>query len=123
MFHICQLKCFVLSGKQGLCLCVWCVKLFTPLLIFNPPTRYNMDHPPITLTSILQANNADPSSLYTALMQSIDIERVKLDTHAASGNCIGYRNSLNNIYQYQRILSILRRDTLDSISGKLHSLN
>jgi hypothetical protein len=77
----------------------------------------------ITLTLILQMNNADPSSLYKALMQSIDIERINLDTYAACGNFIGYRNSLNNIYQYQRILSILRCDTLDGITGKLHSLN
>jgi hypothetical protein len=78
---------------------------------------------PISLSFLLQINDVNPNSLYQLAIQGIEIERINLQSHESSYNTVGYTQSLNRIYEYQRILSIIRGDTLNKIAGKIQSVN
>lgn len=72
---------------------------------------------PINLTHILQINEINPRTLYQLAIKGIEDERINLQSSEQMHNAAGYRQALSNICEYQRILSVLRRDTLDAIAG------
>jgi hypothetical protein len=78
---------------------------------------------PINLSCILRINDVDPSTVYHLTVQGLEIERLKLEAYESSYNVAGYSRSLRKIFEYQRVLSMIRFDTLDSISGKFQSTN
>lgn len=78
---------------------------------------------PITFTSILESNSVHTSTVYKMVLEAIDMERLNLQTYEAAFNSHGYATSLNLIFEYQRILAIIRGDTLDRISGKFEPFN
>jgi hypothetical protein len=74
---------------------------------------------PITFTTILENNSVHTSTVYKMTIQAIEFERLKLQTHERNYDADGYARSLKLIFEYQRILAIIRGDTLDRISGKI----
>lgn len=78
---------------------------------------------PITFTSILESNSVHTSTVYKMVIQAIELERLNLQVYEAALNPHGYTSSLKLIFEYQRILAIIRGDTLDRISGKFKPLN
>lgn len=79
--------------------------------------------PLITLSLLLQINDVRPNSLYQLIIQGLEFERIRLQAAEAAVNVFEYRESLKTIFEYQRILAILRGDTLNAIAGKLQPVN
>jgi hypothetical protein len=76
---------------------------------------------PVNFSSILEAHSVRTSTVYKMTIQAIEIERINLEAHEATFNANGYANSLKIIFEYQRVLAIIRGDTLNRISGQIKS--
>lgn len=72
---------------------------------------------PITFTSILESNSVHTSTVYKMTIQAIEMERLNLQAFEASFNAHGYTESLKLILEYQKILGIIRGDTLERIKN------
>lgn len=77
----------------------------------------------ISLSYLLQVHEINPQTLKDLASQAIEFERVNLQACEATFNAVGYCNSLRKIGQYYKILSVLRSDTLDVLSGRNQSVN
>lgn len=68
---------------------------------------------PISLSNMFQVHGIAAETIYNLLLDGVEKERQNLVTHKSDNNIQGYRLSTSNINQYERMLSILRCDTLD----------
>ncbi len=71
----------------------------------------------ITLSLFLQLKDINPNTIYQLVISGLENERINLQVFEASLDVAGYTNSLFKIRQYQRILSILRTDTLNALGA------
>lgn len=72
----------------------------------------------ISLSYLLTIHEIGPETLRDLAIQGIETERLNLQAYEASFNAVGYCASMKKISQYYRILSILRGDTLNALSGR-----
>jgi hypothetical protein len=91
--------------------------LVTPLLLVIQ--IHHVMATPVNFSSILEAHSIRTSTVYRMTVQAIEMERLNLEACEQTFDAIGYKQSLTLIFEYQRVLAILRGDTLDRISRKI----
>src|SRR5688572_29039051 len=104
------------SLNSGGACALFLMYIVNPSPLCNPKSPFMILDTAITISSILLANDVDPSSLYKLLIKGIESERSILDAAETEKNPVKYAISMRRIFEYQRILAILRTDTLNSIT-------
>jgi hypothetical protein len=77
----------------------------------------------ISLSYLLHVHEINTDTLRDLAVQGIESERINLQAYEATYNAVGYCASLRKITQYYKILSVLRGDTLNALSGWGKSVN